>query len=60
MIPLVMWLRKLGAWLNAVAKFQEVAINWNYNIFGNIFFRRKMLINRMHGIEKKLQDNFNP
>lgn len=41
-------------WLQAVDTFQDKATYWNMHCFGNIFYRKRRLMARMEGINKKL------
>lgn len=42
-----------GDWHQAVASFQEKASKWNYESFGNIFHRKRRIMARLEGIDRK-------
>lgn len=41
-------------WLNSVGKFQEKVTEWNVNCYGHIIRRKKCIMARMEGINKRL------
>lgn len=47
-------------WNSNLHSFTGVLKDWNKNIFGNITLRKNRLLNRLHGIAKKLDNGFNP
>ncbi|KAF7803956.1 reverse transcriptase [Senna tora] len=48
-----------GSALNALKVIKEVLIIWNREIFGNIFYKKNVLLNRLQGISVALSQNPN-
>ncbi|KAJ1388848.1 Reverse transcriptase zinc-binding domain [Sesbania bispinosa] len=47
-------------WVSNVVRFSTHITSWNRNVFGNIFLKKKRLLNRLQGIQSKLLEDSNP
>lgn len=52
---------RLGStWSDNITRFTETLIGWNKRVFGNIFQRKKRILSRLEGINKKLMEGETP
>ena len=47
-------------WHDNISQFTKSATSWNSNVFGQIFFKKRRLMSRLHGIQRSLSQGPNP
>ncbi|KAJ1390238.1 Endonuclease/exonuclease/phosphatase superfamily [Sesbania bispinosa] len=55
----ISWI-KSNTWPNNIKRFSSNIVEWNSLVFGNIFRKKKRLLNRLQGIQGKLLQGPNP
>ncbi|XP_020211577.1 uncharacterized protein LOC109796303 [Cajanus cajan] len=43
-----------GSWNDRVQHIQKACLDWNRSVFGNVFFQKRKLLRRLHGISRTL------